>query len=562
MKPSAPLLTWEPAEEGHLESRAQNPGRAGAASSSCFKAIHRPTLIGAAGNVAIAYNLTALSVALAFFTSGPDTAFVEPEWAKKTLQGTAFVGTLFGMLSFGYVADRMGRRVGTLLTLAVLVVGSAGSALLSWGAPTALYAVVCAMRFCVGVGCGGLYPCAFATVAEGHHGSAGAGADEALRDGAKTGQKLGWSYFWQMPASMAPYAFGWALAALPNTAAAASVQFRLLLAAGLLPAAVAWWAAYTHTEPVRAPRRGSSVLDLERPGPLPAPDDRASVLAVVRAHPRYLLTLLGTGGAWAAYDCGYWGTALFTPDILASIFGDGQALSAMCWQALLVALMGIPGTASAIWVMRRRGARWLSVWGFVLLAAVFAAMGLLYVRMSAAAPGAAPVKFVVFCSLAFALSWGPSVGVHVLAAKAYPTEIRATFIGLSAACGKVGGLIGSFMFTPIAQAGGTQAVMFTQVGFCLAGAVLAHVFMPHDAPGVLAEPSGHVRPCTAGQREGRTERGADSSGSADGAHVGTAETNRLLAQGAGTDGVASIEMRTSRTELLLLAGSPVAVGPT
>jgi hypothetical protein len=279
-------------------------------------------------------------------------------------------------------------------------------------------------------------------------------------------------------------------------------------------------------------------------------------------HPRYLLTLLGTGGAWAAYDCGYWGTALFTPDILASIFGDGQALSAMCWQALLVALMGIPGTASAVWVMGRRGARWLSVWGFVLLAAVFAAMGLLYVCMSAAAPEAAPVKFVVFCILAFALSWGPSVGVHVLAAKAYPTEIRATFIGLSAACGKVGGLIGSFMFTPIAQAGGTQAVMFTQVGFCLVGALLAHVFMPHDAPGALARPSDHVRSHPAGQPEGWTGPGADSCGPTAGVHARSKETYRLLAQGAGTNGVASIEMRTSRTELLLLAGSPVAVGQT
>jgi MFS family permease len=506
--------------------------------------------------------LTTLSVALAFLTSGPDTAFIEPEWAKKTLQGTAFVGTLFGMLFFGYAADRVGRRMGTLLTLTVLVVGSAGSALLSWGSPTALYAVVCAMRFCVGVGCGGLYPCAFATVAEGHHGAAGGGGDEAPRDSAKTGQKLGWSYFWQMPASMAPYALGWALAALPNTAAAASIQFRLLLAAGLLPAAVAWWAAYTHTEPLRTPRRDGSVVDLERPGALPAVDDGASVLAIVRAHPRYLLTLLGTGGAWAAYDCGYWGTALFTPDILASIFGDGQALSAMCWQALLVALMGIPGTASAIWVMRRRGARWLSVWGFVLLAAVFAAMGLLYVCMSGAAPGAAPVKFVVFCILAFALSWGPSVGVHVLAAKAYPTEIRATFIGLSAACGKVGGLVGSFMFTPIAQAGGTQAVMFTQVGFCLVGALLAHVFMPHDAPGLLTEPSGLERSHAAGQPEERTGQGADSSEAAEAIHVGTEKAYRPLAQGAGEGGVASIELRTSRADLPVLAGSSAAAWPT
>lgn len=158
------------------------------------------------------------------------------------------------------------------------------------------------------------------------------------------------------------------------------------------------------------------------------------------------------------YDLGYYGTAVFLPAILKSIFGDGQTVLAISWQSLAIAAIGSPGTVLAIWNMRTHGARWLNIWGFLATGVTFAILAVLFYADTGAWP-----KFVALCALMFALSWGPCVAVHVLAAQAYPKDIRGRFIGLSAAGGKTGAIIGTFVFQPLADAFGTQGVMIFQV---------------------------------------------------------------------------------------------------
>jgi PHS family inorganic phosphate transporter-like MFS transporter len=86
-------------------------------------------------------------------------------------------------------------------------------------------------------------------------------------------------------------------------------------------------------------------------------------------------TLIGTGGTWFLYDFCYYGTALFSPNIVNHIFGDSKDIPATCWQNIIANFMGIPGLLLAIWLLRPMGTKSLQMWGFVFIAAAYILLG-------------------------------------------------------------------------------------------------------------------------------------------------------------------------------------------
>ena len=77
-------------------------------------------------------------------------------------------------------------------------------------------------------------------------------------------------------------------------------------------------------------------------------------------------------------DISYYGTAIFMPQILATIFGEGETIFAISWQSLVTAAVGLPGCVAAIFCLQRFGNRWLDIYGFLLCAVLFAAMAITY----------------------------------------------------------------------------------------------------------------------------------------------------------------------------------------
>jgi hypothetical protein len=264
---------------------------------------------------------------------------------------------------------------------------------------------------------------------------------------------------------------GLLLLLFPRESWATSVQFRLLIGLGCVPAFLVLYFAVISPDDSKVP-----VEDAERPA-----KRRPNPLVIALRNPQYFTRLIGTGGGWFLYDISYYGTAIFTPNILASIFGKDETLPALCWHGMLVAAMAIPGTLLGLYFIRSQGARWLNIVGFVTNGLLFGALAVTYHLSDSPALGWC--KFVVFCLLSLSLGFGPSIGVHVLASNSYPTAVRATFIGLSSACGKLGALIGTLMYTPIASAaGGYSAVMWLQMALSVVGMLLSIFFIESDAP--------------------------------------------------------------------------------
>jgi PHS family inorganic phosphate transporter-like MFS transporter len=192
------------------------------------------------------------------------------------------------------------------------------------------------------------------------------------------------------------------------------------------------------------------------------------------------------------YDVAFYGINVFTPDILAAAFPGGDT-KALLWQSLVVSLCGIPACVLAIYTFRAIGGRLLNFYGFLLNAASFILIGVLFYVTPPLPKGShAPAspdsmaygKFAALCLLTFSLNWGPNLATYVCPVQAFPPEVRGTFHGLSAAAGKLGAAVGAFLY-PVMNTGigkyGVAAVFFLQVGVNLAGAALAWYYIPARA---------------------------------------------------------------------------------
>jgi len=138
--------------------------------------------------------------------------------------------------------------------------------------------------------------------------------------------------------------------------------------------------------------------------------------------------------------------------------------------------MGIPGALLAIAIIDRAGSRRLNIYGFLLLALNFAAMGVVFIVDSSQNV----LLFALFCVLTFLLNFGPNLGTFVLPAVCFPAHIRSTCHGISAFGGKLGAVVGTLAFPLVKQSFGLPTVLFVQVVISMLGALVSHGFLMHD----------------------------------------------------------------------------------
>ncbi|KAG6819893.1 hypothetical protein H0H93_007606, partial [Arthromyces matolae] len=87
---------------------------------------------------------------------------------STVLSSLTFAGAVVGMLSFGYISDKFGRKFGMMSATGIIFIFSGLSAASSsaHGSVDGMLAMLCAMRFLVGIGIGAEYPCGSVSAAE------------------------------------------------------------------------------------------------------------------------------------------------------------------------------------------------------------------------------------------------------------------------------------------------------------------------------------------------------------------------------------------------------------
>eukprot|EP00931_Biecheleriopsis_adriatica_P121663 TRINITY_DN96722_c0_g1_i1.p1 TRINITY_DN96722_c0_g1~~TRINITY_DN96722_c0_g1_i1.p1 ORF type:complete len:368 (-),score=63.52 TRINITY_DN96722_c0_g1_i1:15-1118(-) len=317
--------------------------------------------VPACSNFSIQYNYSSASIASAIMLSHRDVTgdevipdFPQPPWAAHLLLGSVFVGSVVGMLTMGYLGDLIGTRHALILTNGLAALGAVFSALLSWGTSEAVWAIIAASRLIMGIGVGGNYPLSAAKAAE--HNSGGAPSEASAASAAFRAAK---AFFWQGPGSLSPYVLALPLLRLPHRQGITSLQFRVLLGVGALPAGVVLLASLFEG--------GAAVV---RPG-----QEKLGQALKERRHWR---VLIGTAGGWFLFDVAFYGTVIFSPTILLNVFGSTESLSDLSLHASVTILVLISGNLLSLAVLPYIGAKALNTLGFVLSALAFGAFALAY----------------------------------------------------------------------------------------------------------------------------------------------------------------------------------------
>jgi len=407
-----------------------------------------PGLPSAVSNFTIQFNFASASMATLFMKSHNDenvtdpsmVDYPQPAWVHTIMKSSVFIGSIAGMIFMGRLGDVMGIRKALILTNSLVVFSALASGILVFGEPNVLWGLLVFWRFLLGVGVGGNYPLSAAKAS-----SVGT-VQEAV-------SKAGRAFFWQGPGSVAPYLIGCLLLLLPEYDGVTSLQFRLVMALGAIPAAAVVYFMFLEQEP---PKKSISPKNMKS-----LPLDAAA-----KQDKSLRKTLVGTAGTWLFFDIAYYGTNIFAPVIMKKIFEGEASLSTIAMRSAILPVCGIVGTLIGIPLLGKIGPQALNAGGLIIAAILY----MVFVGFYTYAPDLHNSLFVILCLVFFVLKGAPDIATFVLPVMSFPRNVRATYHGRSGSAGKVGAMLGTFIFPVIMDSAGLATVFIVQAIACFISA--------------------------------------------------------------------------------------------
>ncbi|SPC67164.1 related to GIT1 - Glycerophosphoinositol transporter also able to mediate low-affinity phosphate transport [Ustilago sp. UG-2017b] len=405
-------------------------------------------------------------------SSGPVVtvlSYAYPDYAdfsgfESRFSSLVFAGTVFGMLLFGFLVDRIGRRHGMWfasiwLTLwSILIAGAWGAG----GSIAGLFAALAAYRFIIGIAIGAEYP----------SGSVAASENTEGEDVNKNRQQM---YFIIATNTMIDLGF----------VAAALVAYILLLIFGMNHLAWVW--RLTLGLGAIPPllvfffRMGMQEPEHYQKGAI------KKNIPWLLIFKRYWVRLLAVCLAWFAYDYVSYPSGIYSSIIIKQLNPtEGQSDETVLRRSLAYSAalncFYLPGTIIGAFVSDRLGPKHTMILGLLIQAvlAFILAGAFGQIRESLA-------KWLTVTGLFIAFGeFGPGNNLGLLASKACgPAAVRGTFYGIAAAVGKVGAFSGSYAYPQIQADLGTPddniyyaGPFYIAGGLAIFSAVITFFFIP------------------------------------------------------------------------------------
>jgi MFS transporter, PHS family, inorganic phosphate transporter len=352
---------------------------------------------------------------------------------KSAVSAAAIIGAVIGQLLFGFLGDVFGRKTNMIITCGLLIVGGILCTVAYGGsAENTLWFLILA-RGLLGVGIGGEYPLAASSTAE----------DSTSVP--ERNKRVALTFSLQGVGSLTAALLGnliiQALADGPkdmNDKQRLEIVWRLLFGLGVLPACVVayWRITAEETEAYKA--------NMERDAANTRKHGAQSAMAKLKfIFKNYGVGLLGTAGTWFLFDIVFYAQNLFSASILSVIGVKDAPLRVVTAENAFVALLALPGYYVAVYFINRMGRKLIQLQGFVFMTILFLVLAIWWDSIKKHA-----VLFIILYGAAlFFSNFGPNTSTFVMPTEMFPTPIRATCHGFSAACGKAGAAIGSFGFS-------------------------------------------------------------------------------------------------------------------
>jgi len=441
------------------------------------------------------------------FVIGIVVALLKPEWNLSTAQvslinSITLLASAAGALVFGRIADILGRKRIYGYEVLILAFGALVSAL----APGYWFLIVC--RAILGFGIGGDYPVS-ATIMSEYSGKRSRGKMVGLVFSMQAlGLIVGPLVASILLASGISDGYVWrillALGAIPGLAvfylrrqihetprfamaggAADEAHAAIAAATGLAagpgaagpgaagPGAAGPGAAGPGAAGPGGAGRGAAA------GPIGEskarhPQGALEGFKVIARSRRMLAWVIGTAGCWLLLDFCYYGNTISSPEILKLINPHGSLLQNTLLQLAIFVVFALPGYVVAILLLDKTGRKNIQALGFAMMALCFLLIGLIPGVTAYAAP------FVLLFGVSyFFTEFGPNTTTFIYPAEIFPTEVRTTGHGISAAAGKMGAFAGAYLFPPIlASSLGLRGAMVISGVVAVAGLLLTVAVLP------------------------------------------------------------------------------------
>lgn len=394
------------------------------------------------------------------FIIGVVTAILMPVWhltiwQVAVLNGAALIAAAIGAVTFGWISDRLGRKCIYGYEVLLLFFG----ALLSASSTSFVWLLI--WRVLVGFAVGGDYPMS-AVVSSEHAGSKHRGF-------------LVLMVFAMQAAGLivGPFiASGLLLLDLPI-----EWTWRVLLGLGAIPAISVFMlrrniAETSHFLEDKKKRFSGSVVVNE----LLSKGGNASKPRAISLKPKifccFRKTLFATATAWFLFDIAFYGNSMSFVLILKHLTPNASLVEKTLTTAIVFLVFAVPGYLAAAKYVDKIGRKRMQILGFSMMAVCYVIMALYYDQWQwfLAAFG---VSF-------FFVNFGPNATTFLMSSESFPTSIRASAHGISAAAGKAGAFIGAFFMPVVLNGCGLMVTFFMVALICLLG-VLTTLLLPEMA---------------------------------------------------------------------------------
>ncbi len=382
------------------------------------------------------------------------------------LTGSALVGATIGAVLFGALAQKGRKRFYGLDVLLMAVAAAAQAFAPNLGS-------LIAIRVILGIGVGADYVLSPTILAE----------HSNRKD---RGKKLGFGFgvMWCSGA----FVSGLVLLALQHAGLSPDWQWRLVLAAGAIPALSVLTLRRRMPETARFLARVGGNGDEARqvigritgsvPEAMPLPDRRAWQ-EVLSKHAR---AVFGAAFLWLMYDVVSYSGILFGPSVIAK----GIGATPVTFTLVGYGFFTIPGALVGALLIDRFGRKALMGFGFVAGALSLFAFA---PRLGTSAP---LLSLVLYGLYTFTMSAGPGTvsGSGILGVELAPTRIRSIAQGITVVGGRVGASIAAFLFPLLLLHWSAKGLMLGLGVLALVGAALTFVLVPETAGRSLEEING------------------------------------------------------------------------
>ncbi|TFK45738.1 metabolite transporter [Heliocybe sulcata] len=342
---------------------------------------------------------------------------------STTISSVAFAGTVVGMIVFGYLSDRIGRKFGMMTATCIIAVFSALSAASS-GAHHSLagmLSMLSACRFILGIGVGAEYPCGAVAAAE-------QSEQPGIRRNAQnrwfvlaTNTMIDWGF---VVGAFVPLVLYWIFGADHLRAV-----WRVSLGLGVVPAlAVLVWR-----------------LRMEEPTRYKKDSMKRCKIPYALVIKRYWKNLAPICATWFIYDFIVYPFGIYSSTVVNTVTGGSTALSIVFGWNVVINLFYIPGTIGGAFIVDYIGPKYCQILGLLCQAVIGFIMSGLYAQLTHHIAAFA-VVYGIFLSFG---EVGPGNCTGILASKTSPTAIRGQFYGIAAAVGKVGAFAGTWAFPAV-----------------------------------------------------------------------------------------------------------------